>query len=99
MKFDEGNPWSVGNASVFLKYCCPECEYSHQNLNKFTGHALKKHHKSKVLFDLESVDENIKSESDFCQVEKFKQDEKNSYKCATCNAESEMNRYHGTNIQ
>ena len=21
------NPWSVDQASAFLKYCCPECEY------------------------------------------------------------------------
>jgi len=31
------NPWEVSSASVFLKYCCPECQYSHQNLNDFQG--------------------------------------------------------------
>jgi len=50
MKFDEDNPWSVGNASVFLKYCCPECEYSHQSLNIFSNHALENHNKAQLLF-------------------------------------------------
>ena len=50
MKSDEDNPWSVVNASVFLKYCCPECEYSHQSLNTFSNHALENHHKAQLLF-------------------------------------------------
>ena len=46
----EYNPWGVESASVFLKYCCPECDYSHQNLDFFTDHALKRHNKSNILF-------------------------------------------------
>ena len=34
------NPWSVPNVSEFLKYCCPECEYSDQNLDDFSEHAI-----------------------------------------------------------
>ena len=30
------NPWNVADASVFLQYCCPECEYSHPKLNDFS---------------------------------------------------------------
>ena len=28
------NPWSVGDASYFLKFCCPECDYQiHMRVN------------------------------------------------------------------
>ena len=39
----ETNPWSVEDASVFLKYCCPECEFSDWNLKSFADHALENH--------------------------------------------------------
>ena len=26
----EENPWSVEDVSVFLNYCCPECDYKGQ---------------------------------------------------------------------
>ena len=44
------NPWSVENASVFLRYCCPECDFSTQTLKSFTHHAVQCHRKSIVLF-------------------------------------------------
>ena len=47
----ENNPWSVGDASVFLKYCCPECDYQILNYDMFSYHALENHVKSKVLFE------------------------------------------------
>ena len=47
----ETNPWSVEDASVFLRYCCPECEFSHLNLQTFTTHALENHNGAKVLFN------------------------------------------------
>ena len=47
----ENNPWSVGDASVFLKYCCPECDYQILNYDMFSYHALENHTKSKVLFE------------------------------------------------
>ena len=45
------NPWNVSNASEFLKYCCPECEYSNQNLHDFSDHALENHVLSNTLFN------------------------------------------------
>ena len=44
------NPWDVHDASDFLKYCCPECDYSDQNLPEFTYHALENHVLSNTLF-------------------------------------------------
>ena len=44
------NPWNVTDASVFLKYCCPECDYNHQNLTEFSDHALENHILATVLF-------------------------------------------------
>ena len=46
------NPWSVPNVSEFLKYCCPECEYSDQNLDDFSEHAIENHLMSVTLFDI-----------------------------------------------
>ena len=47
----ENNPWFVEDASVFLKYCCPECDYQILNYDMFSYHALENHVKSKVLFE------------------------------------------------
>ena len=44
------NPWDVSDASVFLKYCCPECDYCNKNLNEFSDHALDNHDKATALF-------------------------------------------------
>ena len=49
-KFDE-NPWSVNDASVFLKYCCPECDYNSESLKVFSNHALQYHERSSTLFN------------------------------------------------
>ena len=48
----ENNPWSVEDASYFLKYCCPECDYQVLNFEMFSCHALQNHAKSKVLFEV-----------------------------------------------
>ena len=32
------NPWAVTDASVFLKYCCPECDYTDKILELFKKH-------------------------------------------------------------
>ena len=45
------NPWNVSDASVFLKYCCPECDYVNLNLPEFSEHALEYHAQSIALFD------------------------------------------------
>ena len=55
------NPWNVPNASVFLKYHCPECTFQCTKLSGFSNHALANHDRSQILFsksDLE--DEEIK---------------------------------------
>lgn len=64
----ESNPWLVKDASVFLKYNCPECDYSNQKLKVFTEHALENHPKAKVFITAQNVaeqfslDRTIKSE-------------------------------------
>ena len=45
------NPWNVKDASVFLKYCCPECDFQSLELNRFSSHALENHLKSSTLFE------------------------------------------------
>ena len=50
------NPWSVSDASVFLKYCCPECDYSNKNLPSFSKHALKNHVLANTLFNNDNDD-------------------------------------------
>ena len=52
------NPWSVSDASVFLKYCCPECDYIDNNLSEFSNHALESHVLSNTLFNSQSNIEN-----------------------------------------
>jgi hypothetical protein len=44
------NLWRVKDASVFLKYCCPECEFVNQDLQSFTDHAIANHKDALVLF-------------------------------------------------
>ena len=46
------NPWDVTDASVFLKYCCPECDFQSKGLSQFGEHALSNHDRSSVLFKL-----------------------------------------------
>ena len=57
----EMNPWSVEDASAFLKYCCPECDYQILDFEMFSWHALQNHAKSKVLFEVEKYDEKVKN--------------------------------------
>ena len=64
---DSSNPWTVPDATVFLKYCCPECDYCHPNLPEFSEHALENHAKAIALFNNNSISDNyqlsnIKSE-------------------------------------
>ena len=58
------NPWNVNDVSDFLKYCCPECDFTDQNLPQFTDHALENHVLSNILFNNTShqEDSEIKSE-------------------------------------
>ena len=50
IEVENSNPWSVEDVSAFLNYCCPECDYKDQNLEKFSNHALKNHVRSNVFF-------------------------------------------------
>jgi len=55
------NPWDVSNASVFLSYCCPECDFKSGELLGFSQHAVINHVLSNTLFgqtDLDHIDES-----------------------------------------
>ena len=47
------NPWDVTDASVYLKYCCPECDYQTKGLSEFGDHALSCHDRASTLFKTE----------------------------------------------
>ena len=57
---DDYNPWIADDASAFLKYNCPECDFSNKTLQLFTEHALENHIKSKVFFTPENLAEQFK---------------------------------------
>ena len=46
----DGNPWLVDDVSVFLNYCCPECDYKEKDLRVFSDHALENHEKATAFF-------------------------------------------------
>ena len=52
------NPWNVENAAMFLKFCCPECEFTDKRLLSFTEHARKTHAKSSILFLPENIEDS-----------------------------------------
>ena len=63
------NPWEVSDASRFLRYCCPECDFRNENLEEFSEHALQNHILANTLFvpgkdtiKLESSHESIGSD-------------------------------------
>ena len=76
--FDD-NPWSVDNASAFLKYCCPECEFSNQTLKIFTDHAVENHTKARRLFTPENIFKQIKLDIKSEDPEEGDQDESFDY--------------------
>ena len=43
------NPWCVDDASVFLKFCCPECDYQIPDLQMFHNHAIGNHTKGQLI--------------------------------------------------
>ena len=49
------NPWYVEDATAFLKFCCPECDYQIPDLQLFSDHAVCNHEKSTVLFGTETT--------------------------------------------
>ena len=54
------NPWAVADVSVFLKYCCPECEFVSQDLQSFSDHAIANHKDALALFPHEHIVEDWK---------------------------------------
>ena len=56
------NPWDVSNASVFMKFCCPECPYKCKALNTFKQHATKNHELSNILFNNTFSPQTVKKE-------------------------------------
>ena len=59
------NPWDVSNPSVFLSYCCPECDFKSSDLLGFSQHAVINHVLSNILFgekeleDLDEIENNV----------------------------------------
>ena len=51
------NPWCVDDATAFLKFCCPECDYHIPDLQMFSDHAVENHIKSSALFGEETKNE------------------------------------------
>ena len=59
------NPWNVSDLSLFLRYCCPECDYKCEEAHLFCEHALDFHKKSNVLLENwrdEKSQTNVKQE-------------------------------------
>ena len=50
---DKANPWAVSDPSVFLKYCCPECQFVEPDLQYFSDHAVANHPNASTLFSVE----------------------------------------------
>ena len=48
------------SASAFLKYVCPECDFTNQTLQVFSEHAVENHSKAKVLFSPENIAKRAK---------------------------------------
>jgi hypothetical protein len=60
LKIEDGlisNPWAGNDISVFLKYCCPECEFNNGDSQVFTEHALENHINAAALFSEQIGDE------------------------------------------
>ena len=53
------NPWDVSNPSVFLNYCCPECDFKSGELFGFSEHAVMNHVLSNTLFHERDFDKSI----------------------------------------
>ena len=66
------NPWDVSNVSVFLSYCCPECDFKSGELLAFSKHAVINHVLSGPLF----IDRNPLKD---CNIENDENTNLNSY--------------------
>ena len=68
METSFSNPWNVSDASVFLKYCCPECDYQFVQLEIFVIHATKYHDLSRILFEETKINSEQVKEEPFCEL-------------------------------
>lgn len=46
------NPWTVETLTVYLFYCCPECDIKCSNEDSFVEHALTSHTQAREAFDV-----------------------------------------------
>ena len=61
------NPWDVPNASVFLLYCCPECDFKSDEVLAFSQHAIINHVLSNILFgqiNLDHIEDSFSIETE-----------------------------------
>ena len=77
------NPWDVSNPSVFLNYCCPECDFKSNELFGFSEHAVLSHVLSNTLF--KNISFKIES-YDFVQDD-MKEDFDTNFECTEENPE------------
>ena len=68
MESYKNNPWLAEDVSFFLRYCCPECNYTDPELLEFTNHALGNHKNSAAMFT-EVETQNIKIEHDYSKTD------------------------------
>ena len=71
---DASNLWIVDNVSVFLNYCCPECDFKAKTLKLFSNHALENHEEALVLFEEELSD----IEAKYDNSDTYKEDQMDS---------------------
>ena len=86
LTFDENNdvdvnPWNVNDASEFLRYQCPECQFQSRTLDKFSGHAVLNHIKASKLFRNVKPNKKVANDAweelnqEFSCLERFEKDE------------------------
>ena len=70
------NPWLVTSVTDLSYYCCPECQYRSQNLDKFKIHALNNHERANDLFNRDEDEylAKIKDEQDYFDAEEDLED-------------------------
>ena len=73
------NPWYLKNAELFLKYCCPECEYNVKELQLFSRHAIENHFESPIFFknNNEAISQEIDSKKVIDEKLKLKSEVEN----------------------
>ena len=66
-----GNPWLVDDVSVFLNYCCPECDYKEKDLRVFSDHALENHEKATAFFGTGDSSDELHGKVENCPLLNF----------------------------